>query len=283
MTSTTMGTTTSTSTTSEVVDQDGPEERAPRIGREEAARLHTRIQESKEPSWIACPRCHAPASRLWQDRVCVECAAAELPPRNRVLQLLGAPERLSEVPFSPSYSRAVADALADVGGWPNPALPRFERPWAVTLLGPTGTGKSMLAVELYWRWYCRRFRRDDPDHVPSYGRFVRARRIADTALSEPDPRQRRASLEGWAATGFLVLDELGIGHNGGAWDPIVDVACSRYDKGLPTVFNTNLDFGDGEDGSPGLISLSPQLADRMRSGFMVWMGGESLRGSGVRS
>lgn len=229
-------------------------------------------------SFKKCPRCGERWTKLWEDESCVDCSTTDPPPRNQVLEALGAPANLSGERFDPKRSQPVAAALEKLDGWRR----RPRDPWSVTLIGETGTGKSMLAVELYWRWYQWRFRRTMPTEVPNYGYFVRARRVADAAFNrEPPAPGRPSDIDRWTRCPFLILDEFGVGHSGGATDPIVDLLCQRYDRDLATIVTTNLPgMADSSDGRPGLESVSPQLADRLRSGVLIPMRGASLRQRG---
>ena len=224
---------------------------------------------------LKCPRCQGMYSSLWTEESCVDCAIADPPPREKVMADIDAPRRLYNFPFNPDRTPDIAAALDRLVGWRR--YPGDS--WSVTLIGPTGTGKSALAVELYWRWYQGHFRRSTPIEVPTYGAFVRARQIVDAALSrrEEGAEERLVDIARWRRLPVLIVDEYGVGHApGGATDPIVDLCARRYDRDLATVFTTNL------PSVAALEALSPQLADRMRAGLILPVKGDSLRGGTAR-
>lgn len=128
-------------------------------------------------------------------------------------------------------------------------------PWAALLIGPTGTGKTSLAVELLFRRLC----------LPCPGRFVRAGNLPNLYFS--NEATGTADLE---TVGLLVIDDLGRGHQGRAWEAVGEVMNSRYDDERATIVTSNL----------GLAEIAEQdahMADRLSEGLVIRIGGESRR------
>lgn len=227
--------------------------------------------------FLVCPRCGGGALTLWEGRCCADCAAAEPPPRSVVLELAGVPERYRQ-PFDAERSPEIAAAVASFRDWKgDPAL--------IRLAGGNGTGKSMLAAELLVRWYAATVRRHSPaDPWPVRARWVSCRDLVNRILG-PEDRESRAA--GWAAlcvVPLLVVDDLGRGHEGGAWGVVADVLAARYDAMHPTVVTSNLRLAPSDPAVPvgkrplTLVDLDPSIADRLRDGVNVALDGRSLRG-----
>lgn len=169
--------------------------------------------------------------------------STDKPPRASLLRSLGVPIRL-----------AMADFHA-----PDPWPPGLEgwngSPWSVTLRGPVGSGKSMLAAELL---YC-------------YGRgvWIRAAKLVSTVYDAQG--DKAAVRRRYEHAPCLVIDDFGHGHRGGATETVAEVIAERWDSGRPTVVTTNCRQAElaGEDVA---------AYDRLRDGLMIALVGESRRG-----
>jgi len=181
-----------------------------------------RVLELNTPSFVQCDDCGEKWTSLRdvdEKRLCERCMVSlrerkQLEDlrfdREGLLRRAGVPSRYARVAFDtlspwPVRDQAGATSLLDWTG----------DPWLVLLCGLTGVGKTLLAVELLYRWLCR----------PFAGRFIRASRIPELYFTE-----RSDEYSELLHTGCLVLDDLGRGHLGKAWEAIGEVLSSRYDE-----------------------------------------------------
>jgi len=98
--------------------------------------------------------------------------------------------------------------------------------WLLFLTGHTGVGKSFIATELLWRAYLRRA-------GLGTARFVRASRVPGLVFGGERSGDDgevvaamglRPPLATLVDVEVLVLDELGLGHPGGGWEALDDLA-----------------------------------------------------------
>jgi len=148
-------------------------------------------------------------------------------------------------------------------GWPvDPRLPDVDLsdwrgdPWAALLTGPVGTGKTTLGKELLFRRLC--------DGV--HGRFIRAGDIPKIVFG--DSARQSDELE---TCELLVVDDLGRGHLGRAWEAIGEVLAARHAAERATIITSNLNLVEISD-------FDPHMADRLTDGLVMGVQGESLRG-----
>lgn len=163
----------------------------------------------------------------------------------------------------------------DLIGWMGEEAPseRFPkgRPWAVTFLGPAGTGKTWSAVRLLghaWgnharnQWY--RYQR---------ARFVSAGDLVHeirNAISTPAPS---APFDEYVGAPCLLLDDLGAERaTDFAQEQLSLMLSTRYNNMRPTIVTCNAI--DEED---LYKRMDPRIADRLAAGRVYSMQGESLR------
>jgi len=251
---------------------------------------------SPEPGPRLCPECSTRAAEAGKLR-------AALAARPALLAAAGVPRRYYAVEFIPPATWP-ADARA-----PDLTVDKWEGdPWSVLLHGPTGSGKSYLAAELLWRAFVRaaerrlerltgprcaecsdsgwrlspglwarpseaadRMQRCDCAKVakPRRGVFIRASQVAGVLYSK-DP----AALARWSElidAPLLVVDDVGRGHDGGAWAAVGELISARYDAMAPTVATSNQGLRELAEAGDSAI------ADRLTAGIVAAVAGESQR------
>lgn len=164
-----------------------------------------------------------------------------------------------------------ADALAQVRKWASDAAVRQRVPF-VLLTGSPGLGKTFLAV-CAWRSIARL----TPTKVATIGMFIDETefasrwRKAHARDSEPSADDL---LDQVADAPLLFIDDLGKVKNTEAWAAALFYLINhRVTKQLPTFMTSNL--------APEALAtrLEASLADRLTSGVVVRMTGQSLRGA----
>jgi hypothetical protein len=132
-------------------------------------------------------------------------------------------------------------------------------PWAVTLFGGPGVGKTTLAVELAWRWLAQ-----TPEHDTALFRRGTALLRETLAGSPYAERARRC--------GLLILDDFGHGlAHRTAWAMLGDILAERHAWERPTILTTQLKH-------PALEKGHSPTADRLLDGLLCQLGGRSRRG-----
>jgi DNA replication protein DnaC len=175
--------------------------------------------------------------------------------RASILRQCGVPRRLAEMKFEnpePWPRPTNAESSANVAQWSG-------CPWAVTFIGDYGVGKSALACELLARTLMR--------GLPAM--WMPAGRVPAIRFGEDENIEFHA-LEN---AGMIVIDELGRGHMGKAWQAIGELIAARHAALRPTVLTTNLPLAR-------LMLEDGHAADRLRDGWIVTMEGRSRRGTG---
>ncbi len=131
-------------------------------------------------------------------------------------------------------------------------------PWAVTLLGGPGVGKTTLAVQLAWRWLSR-----DPGATVLFRRATALLREILSGSPYADHARR---------CGLLILDDFGQGlANPNAWAMLGEVLAERHAWERPTILTTHLKH-------PALEKGHSPTADRLLDGLLCQLGGRSRRG-----
>lgn len=183
-----------------------------------------------------CPECQERekrerAQREWREQEAFEAR------RDQALKRSGAPGRVTAVTFrEPSRWPTARGAEVPVSEWEGV-------PELVTFQGDTNSGKTTLAAELLYR--------------SGGGSWVVAADIADTKIKDWP-----AFVELLETPRVLVVDELGRGHKGDAWEYVYRLVGGRWDDLLPTIITTNLTAAD-------LNAAHPALARRIREGWWV--------------
>jgi DNA replication protein DnaC len=99
-------------------------------------------------------------------------------------------------------------------------------PWAAGLVGPSGTGKTMYAVELLAR-------------SVRPGLFIRCDRMVTAIMGGIGADQQVETYRAVTSAPFLVLDDLGWGALGRAIERVFEVLAARHEAGLKTVWTSN--------------------------------------------
>ncbi len=206
-----------------------------------------------DAQWSATPR---------EKRLCMPCEfrLQTQPTRSReeILAAAGTPSEFLE-PFETGRVP---------GGWPTRHPPTHckrrgkvnlsewngERWSSLLIRGNVGVGKTMLATELLWRAHQRGLQIT----WTSAGHYVAS--VFNRRVTRP--------IETIDA---LVVDDLGLGHEApAAWNAIAHLVCERYAHRRMTIYTSNLTFEE-------LYSTSLAVADRLRSGLLLMLRGESQR------
>jgi len=159
-------------------------------------------------------------------------------------------------------------------------------PWSIAIIGPTGTGKTHLAVAILWEWYVNvstLWLNELPDEEDPVGRaqFRRANPEPAAAwFSVPDTLdQIKAEFDRGGDTKKrlrtrcpIILDDLGAERpTPFAVDTLLSVLLYRYDHVLPTIITSN-----AEDLSV-LDNLSPRVSSRLAEGVVLIREGRDRR------
>lgn len=226
-----------------------------------------KVLEFDPDHWVTwdCPGCGEPMQQPaktpeFEQRpaggLCNRCAsrpALNLPPdRDRALAACGCPPRY-RVPFlEPAAWPKDARTEADLGNWKG-------EPWSVLLGGVVNGGKTMLATELFWRNLKGR----------RSAHWTRAVDVIQRLYGAP-PDERRDTWELLTECRLLLVDDVGRGHEGGAWDTITELAAVRYDAMRPTIFTTNRRIATARKGEkPGLADEDAALYRRLKDGLIA--------------
>lgn len=185
------------------------------------------------------------------------------------LSRMGVPIRFSrQVPVSLTFDETLRDWQGYEG--PSEAYPN-GRPWAVTFLGPAGTGKTWSAVRLLghcWGNHARAaWYRDGRARFVSAPGLVREIRdsIGTPEAGEP--------FETYSTCPCLLLDDLGAERaTDFAQEQLNLILSTRYDHLRPTIITCN-----AESETDIYARMDPRIADRLRDGRIYAMGGTSLR------
>ncbi|MEM1203296.1 MAG: ATP-binding protein [Acidobacteriota bacterium] len=183
----------------------------------------------------------------------------------------------SEVLTARGWHAALLHPFDAPGAWPR--HPEADHPqkagvdlaawrggrWAsVLILGAVGSGKSYFATELAWRWWL------DGSEV----RFATgAGLVARVFGGDWDELERARNVD------LLVLDDFDRGVSARGFDEVVQpVLLHRLGDCRPVVLTTNTPMTRGAAGIPTLFQKSAAIADRLRDGLIVPVGGPSRRG-----
>jgi len=167
------------------------------------------------------------------------------PSRAKLLRSLGVPMRLATTTFRAPKT------------WPEGIEDWIGIPWSVTLRGPVGTGKSMMAAELL--------------HRIGRGLWIRASKMVSLVYNAESRSERTAVQRRYEWAPCLVIDDFGHGHRGAATETVAEVIAERWDAARPTVVTTNCRAAD-------LVGEDAAAYERPRDGLMVALVGESRRG-----
>lgn len=219
------------------------------------------------PGWL-CHDCQFAAAQAAADAAKAESAREELRRRRadwrESLLSLGVESREAAVPATMP--------LGELAGW------RGD-PWAVTILGDLGTGKSWLAARLLGEMYCSGAawglawwanpRRPEDAREAMW---VYVPLLIEQLKAEINAKPKRSAIEDLLTAGVLVLDEIGVARD----TPYVTeklglVTAMRYSRELPTIYTANAK-AIGEKVDPrsatrleNTISITLEGGDRRRS------------------
>lgn len=217
--------------------------------------------------WVSwnCPGCGEPMQQPAEvptfeqvvGRPCERCekpAALLSPDRERALAACGCPIRYRQTTFvePAAWPRDSRHPGVDLGAW------RGE-PWCVLLGGVVEGGKTMLATELFWR------------ALPGKRSAVWCRAVdVIQRLYGAKPEERREEWELFTTSGLLLVDDIGRGHEGGAWDTVTELVAARYDAMRPTIFTTNRRIAPAKKGEKkSLADEDAALFRRLKDGLIA--------------
>jgi len=197
-----------------------------------------------------CPRCGEPVAlygrgSLPEDMRCERCKGLEAervqPPRAEWLAAAGVPRLYASRPFLERPWPTTRGLSAGTWG---------GTPWAAGFVGPTGTGKTMYAIEALWRLARAK--------NLLFGRpplFTRAARLLASLFGTTGEDERREAYEAATRAPVLVLDDLAWGAQGRAFETIFEIIAARYEDELPVIYTVNHASGDlyMREGGPPLI------------------------------
>lgn len=154
-------------------------------------------------------------------------------------------------------------------GWPKDPVKGVElstwsgSPPLILLHGTTGTGKTMIGTELFWR-LCNR--KPNARWV-----WVSATEAVGLVLST-FPSERQQALSRYSTAAVLLLDDVGTWqeNDGRAWDVTFQIVSSRLNRLLPTIVTTNRKPEE-------IAAVHDPLYDRLQAGLFVPMYGPSRR------
>ncbi|MEL7059210.1 MAG: hypothetical protein AAGN46_04190 [Acidobacteriota bacterium] len=210
-------------------------------------------------SWLCADCGEAMRGTAPQSSLCLRCAREAAgpeplaPPADRAVHLAarGWPDDLV-APFDP--------ASLPGGRWPtlrgmDLAIWHGGQPTALTISGPVGTGKSMAATELCWR-----FATETPGTSIAY---VTGRELAHRVARGDDRRLLQVEA--------LLVDDIDRGVMGEGWELVNSVLLPRLGGERITLVTTNLHLTKSQGRRSSLFEASAPLADRLRSRGLIWL------------
>lgn len=186
------------------------------------------------------------------------------------LSRMGVPFRFSsQVPVT----LPIPPDLTDWMGYEEPSSAFLNgRPWAVTFLGPAGTGKTWSAVRLLghaWGNHARNalYRKDR-------ARFVSAGDLVHEIRNAIGTQAPSAPFDEYVGAPCLLLDDLGAERaTDFAQEQLSLLLSQRYNSLRPTIITCN-----AVDEKDLYARMDPRIADRLVDGRVYAMQGDSRRG-----
>ncbi len=195
-----------------------------------------------------------PVNQEEENIINIRIAHSGLPPSTRETHRFSSWKHYPE--FEEAYRQVYAYAS---GGGRHPFL---------TLIGPSGTGKTHLAAAVAWSWL---------EHLRRSVKYYQVETLLDTLRRSFNKKDRQADEDAEVILNYMqkcsltILDDMGAESvTEWAWSKLDSIVDYRYINKLNLIVTTNV--------APE--RLPPRIADRLYEGQVVILKGESYRRRG---